>query len=182
MTTYISILRGINVGGNRKILMADLKNIYSDLKFKNIRTYIQSGNVIFDSPNTNENSIIEETLQNAIHNTYGFEVKVIVRTNKELIDIFNNNPFLSNDNLDLKKLYLSFLKEEPSKDKLLNISQIDTSPDLYNISGKDIFIYCNSKFSDCKITNLFFEKQLKVPVTTRNWNTISKLHQMIIDK
>ena len=182
MTTYISILRGINVGGNRKILMADLKKIYSNLKFKNISTYIQSGNVVFDSPNSNEKSIIEETLQKAIYNAYGFEVQVIVRTANELIDIFNKNPFLSNDNLVPKKLYLSFLKEEPSKDKLLNISQIDTSPDLYSISGKDIFVYCNSKFSDCKLTNLFFERKLKVTATTRNWNTITKLHQMIIDK
>jgi uncharacterized protein (DUF1697 family) len=108
MKRKIAILRGINVGGKRKILMADLKSLCENLGWKNIVTYIQSGNLIFDSDKPN--SELEINLEKAITEKFGFDVPVIVRTEKELETSINNNPFFDEDT-DIKQLHLTFLKE-----------------------------------------------------------------------
>ena len=97
MSKLISILRGINVGGKRKILMADLRELYEKLGFKNPQTYIQSGNVLFDYTGKKKIADIESTIYKAIQKAYDFEVPVIVRTVKEITDAYNNNPFATKD-------------------------------------------------------------------------------------
>jgi uncharacterized protein (DUF1697 family) len=182
MIKYISILRGINVGGNRKILMADLKSLYGKLCFSNVQTYIQSGNVIFDSEMKVSNTDLEQLIQQAISETFGFDVPVIVRTVEEMGDSIFNNPFWKEKNADIDRLHLTFLKETPFQEKLIKMINIDFSPDKFQVIGKDAFIFCSAGYSDSKLTNQFFESKLGVSATTRNWKTVVKLNELAMLK
>jgi uncharacterized protein (DUF1697 family) len=175
MNRKIGILRGINVGGKRKILMADLKSMCEKLGLKDVKTYIQSGNLIFNSDKPN--SELENNLEKAITEKYGFDVPVIVRTKKELENSINNNPFFDKD-ADIKQLHLTFLKEIPSKENMDKILTFNFEPDKFKIDDKDTFIFCAGKYHESKLTNNFFEKQLKIGATTRNWKTVMKLSEL----
>ncbi|SHG22125.1 Uncharacterized conserved protein, DUF1697 family [Salegentibacter echinorum] len=172
MNNKIAILRGINVGGKRKILMADLKQMFQDLGFTDIKTYIQSGNVIFKA--NAENKELENKIESAIKDKFGFDVPVIVRTSKELIESIGRNPFYK-PNADIKNLHLTFLKKEPGKENKQFTETYNYEPDKFIIDEKDVFVFCEGKYHQSKLTNNFFEKKLKVGATTRNWKTILKL-------
>jgi uncharacterized protein (DUF1697 family) len=175
MNKRIAILRGINVGGKRKILMTDLKSMCKKLELKNVKTYIQSGNLIFNSDR--QNSDLENNLERAILENFGFEVPVIVRTEKELESAINNNPFFDKDS-DIKQLHLTFLKEKPCQENVDKILTYNYEPDEFKIKDKDTFIFCSGKYHQSKLTNNFFEKQLMVGATTRNWKTVMKLLEL----
>ena len=180
MTRYISILRGINVGGRRKILMADLKLLYKGLGFSNVTTYIQSGNVAFDFPKTESQAKLSGKIKEAIDKVYGFDVPVIIRTAAEIAQAIAINPFLKETD-DIEGLFLAFLAEEPSKENLEKAKSIEFLNDAFEVIGKNVFISCSGRFSDSKITNNFFENKLKVAATTRNWKTVKKLHEIGVD-
>src|SRR5699024_982607 len=109
MNRKIAILRGINVGGERKIRMSDLKSLCKKQGWKDVETYIQSGNIIFTSDN--QNSDLEEALELAIKEKYRFDVPVIVQNSKKLQTSIDNNPFY-NQNIEINQLHLTFLKEK----------------------------------------------------------------------
>ncbi|MCF4100382.1 DUF1697 domain-containing protein [Gillisia sp. M10.2A] len=171
----IAILRGINVGGKRKILMADLKMLCEKLELQEVKTYIQSGNLIFSSHE--QNSDIENKLEKTISDEYGFEVPVIVRTSTELLSLVNKNPFY-NSKADINKLHITFLKFRAAKEDIDHVLTCTHEPDRFIIDGKEVFLYCEGKYHQSKLTNNFFEKKLKVPATTRNWKTILKLLEL----
>lgn len=179
MQKYIAILRGINVGGHRKILMKDLREIFQKMNFKNVQTYIQSGNVIFEFDDTAGISHMENQITNGIKTKYGFDVPVIVRKSEDLFEILNSNPFINSDDFDIDRLALTFLGKEPEADKVSIIEKIDFSTDKFKIIGNNAFVYCSGKYSDSKITNQFFENKLKIKATTRNWKTIKKLCELL---
>ena len=178
MTTYIAILRGINVGGKRKILMADLKAICEKLGYQNVQTYIQSGNVIFSSKKAIDVAKTETILEEIILKNYGFEVPFIILNKSEIEDAISKNPFQRND---IERLHLTFLKAIPENEKLEAIKKFDFSPDKFEIIGKNIFVFCSAGYSDSKLTNQFFETKLKTTTTTRNWKTVLKLQELLID-
>ncbi|HHH54290.1 MAG TPA: DUF1697 domain-containing protein [Bacteroidetes bacterium] len=173
----IAILRGINVGGKRKILMKDLKLVFEKLNFKDITSYIQSGNIVFDSAEGLDNNLLELKIKKAILDNFGFDVPVIIRTQKEINEIIAENPFLQND-VDISHLHLTFLNKIPEEQNLKLISKMNFSPDRFLINGKNIYIYCEGKYHKSKLTNNFFEKKLKVTATTRNWKTVLKLSEL----
>ena len=176
---YIAILRGINVGGNRKVPMAELKAACQKASFQNVRTYIQSGNVIFDAEEQ-EPSGLEVKIQEIIAETFGFDVPVIVRSVEEWFESINNNPFWKEKDADIDRLHLTFLKDLPTQEKLEKIKTIIFPPDKFEIIGKDVFVFCSAGYSDSKLTNSFFESKLKIPATTRNWKTVMKLNELLI--
>jgi uncharacterized protein (DUF1697 family) len=175
MTTYISILRGINVGGAKKILMNDLKEIYEGLGFREVITYIQSGNVIFQSGDFISNELAAETIRNAIFKKYGYEVPVLMRTVEEMQNTLKNNPFPKNKNNNPEKMHVTLLAELPEQQQLEKIRKYDYSPDRFEIIGKDVFLYCPNGYGTTKLSNSFFESRLKVSATTRNWKTVNAL-------
>jgi uncharacterized protein (DUF1697 family) len=177
MNRRIAILRGINVGGKRKILMADLKSMFEKLNFSNVQTYIQSGNVLFDLNEEIENTKLALNIELAIKDNFGFEVPVIVRTPEEINTAINLNPFYK-DETDIVHLHLTFLNEEPTAQNQENAASYNYEPDKFEIRGKDVFIYCAGKYHQSKLTNNFFEKKLKVNATTRNWKTVLKLQEL----
>jgi len=180
MQTYISILRGINVSGQKKIQMTDLKALYENLKFKNVSTYIQSGNVIFKRKRQSD-EVLAKKIQNAIYEKYSFEVPVIIRNVEELKNTIATNPFLKEKNINEEKLHITFLEKLPDKAKVHIIKNIDYSPDKFIIIDKEIFLYCPNGYGITKLSNNFFENNLKVTATTRNWKTVNKLVEIADD-
>ncbi|NQY68818.1 MAG: DUF1697 domain-containing protein [Flavobacteriales bacterium] len=176
---FVAILRGINVSGQKKILMADLRNILKKEGFSYIETYIQSGNIIFYSSEQNT-LILEKKIQNSIFKAYQFEVPVIVLTKAELLNTDRNNPFLQNNpSIDIKLLHVTFLKEEPIEKNLTKLNSFNFSPDEFVISSKTIYVYCPGGYGKTKLSNTFFGKKLKVSTTTRNWKTVTYLAESV---
>ena len=181
MTKYISILRGINVGGKRKILMVDLKELYKSLDFENVITYIQSGNVIFESKKKNYNAVAKaftKKIKEAIFEKYGFDVPVIIRSVEEIKNIIEINPYLKKEGVQIENLCVTFLSEVPTEENLEKINTYDYSPDLFQIIEDNTFLFIEVKYHRSKLTNNFFEKKLQVSATTRNWKTVSKLLEL----
>lgn len=177
MQIYIALLRGINVGGQKKIKMVDLRAYLQELNFQAIQTYVQSGNILFQY----ENSSIEE-LEKSIHDKilekYGFEVPVMIIQPQVLQQVIEQNPFTEADGRDLKRLYVTFLSDAPTLDRIEKLKEVDYSPEEYLIQNKHIYLYSPNNYGKAKISNNFFEKKLKVAATTRNWRTVNKLLEL----
>lgn len=178
MNTFISILRGINVSGHKKIEMAGLKALYEALGFKEVVTFIQSGNVVFKTSSNESDNDLEKKIEEAILAKYAFEVPVIIRTADELKRIISLNPFINEPGIDVEKLHITFLSEEPTQLKVESIKNVDFSPDRFKIVDTEIFIYCPNGYGNTKLSNNFFEAKLKVTATTRNLKTTGKLLEL----
>ncbi len=176
MKKRIAILRGINVGGKRKLPMADLKALLTQLNFSNVITYIQSGNVVFDTEQDLSDEALSQLLEKDIANTFQLDVPVIIRSPEALKSAVETNPFLKD--ADIAQLHLTFLSTEPANNLAQEIATIDFAPDQFHIQGNDVFIQCEGKYHQTKLSNTFFEKKLKVKATTRNWKTVMKLLEL----
>ena len=176
---FIAILRGINVGANRKVPMADLKVMCERLGLKNLQTYIQSGNIVFELAQPEPISELQHKLQHAFTKAFGFDIPVLIRTAEEWAETIEKNPFLKEENADIDRLHLTCLKEIPAPELLEKIKAYQYLPDCYEIIGREVYIYCAVGYGTSKLTNPFFESKLKVSATTRNWKTVMKLHEMI---
>ena len=157
MQTFISILRGINVSGQKKIWMADLKKLYEGLSFSDVKTYIQSGNVIFKSDSKTSDIEFAKKIEKAIFTKYNFEVPVIIRSKEELEKIISQNPFTKEKNIDLKKLHVTFLSETPDKEKIEQIKEADFLPDRFAIKGKEIYLHIPVSYGETKLSNNFLK-------------------------
>jgi len=176
MPVFLSILRGINVSGHRKVPMVELKTLYEELNFKNITTYIQSGNVVFNASNGKD---LSKQIEQKISKKYNFDVPIIIRTVDEMQNVLNNNPFLKSKNIDLEKLHITYLADNPLSENLDKIKTYNYEPDLFHIIGKEIYLYCPNGYGNTKLNNAFFENKLKVTATTRNWRTTNELFKIM---
>jgi uncharacterized protein (DUF1697 family) len=178
MKKFISILRGINVGGHKKIKMDALRQLFINLGYRNVKTYIQSGNVIFSSENT-ESGELEKIIAQEIIQTFGFEVPVLIFSAEELTDILENNPFGTDDAKDPSFIYITFLSENPNPDILKKIAGSTFRPDEFVNINRAVYLYCPGGYGNTKLTNTFFENKLKLTATTRNLNTATELFKLI---
>ena len=177
MKTYIAILRGINVSGQKKIKMADLKSLMEELNFGNVRTYIQSGNVVFECDECPAKEL-EKSIEEKIAGHYGFQVPTMVKTPDELEYVLHHNPFFNDPDKDPKRFYVTFLDEVPAPELVEKLKGIDYHPEAYVLDGKNIYFFSPAAYGRAKMNNNFFENKLKVAATTRNWNTVMKLVEM----
>jgi uncharacterized protein (DUF1697 family) len=175
MPKFISILRGINVGGSRSIPMAELKTLYEALNFKRVTTYIQSGNVIFKC---DEVAGLSLRIENKIRERYNYEVPVILRTLDEMKEILKRNPYIKEEGIHQDKLHVTFLKEYPHPELIDKIKTNGYENDRFVVEANEVFLYCPNGYGRTKLTNSFFESKLKVVATTRNWNTVNKLVEL----
>ena len=174
MPTYICILRGINVSGQKIIKMDALRKSFEEMKFKNVRTYIQSGNVLFESKEIS-NTSLEKQIQKKLLQDYGFHVPVLVKETKNLKSAVKNNSFIDRKNIDIDRLYVTFLAEKPSQTNIDKITPEQYAPDEFILSGNIVYLYCPGGYGNTKLSNNFFENKLKVVATTRNWKTVNEL-------
>jgi len=174
---YISLLRGINVSGQKKIIMKDLKALYEKIGFTNVVTYIQSGNVIFDSDGSDDDVIVK--IQSAITKLYGFNVPVQVREVKHFESIIKACPF---SELDLvaegTRVMVTFLADVPSDVHIDKLMEYVKEPERLVLVGQEVYLHCPNGYGTSKLNNNFIEKKLGVGATTRNWKSVVKLWEL----
>lgn len=176
MKKFITLLRGINVSGQKIIKMSELKLLFEDIGFQNVQTYIQSGNVIFYS---NEISIdkLEIKISSSLKNKFGFDVQVIILSPGEIEYALKNNPFIRKKK-EFERLYVTFLSDAPSKENIQMLNSIDYSPEQYKIDKKLIYLFLPNGAGKAKLKNNLFENKLKIFGTTRNWKTVMALSEL----
>ena len=172
--TYTCFLRGINVGGNNKILMKDLSALLVKNGCKNVKTYIQSGNIVLSSSLTQDK--IEENITHLIKATYGFDVPCTTISKEHLTNLIVNNPFIGDASLIQKNIYFTICDREILKEdvSLIKESKQFTTEKIH--AYKDtIYIYYEQGYGKTKVHNNFIERKLKLSATTRNLNTMNKM-------
>lgn len=177
MQSYVCLLRGINVGGHRIIKMADLRELLKKEGFEQVKTYIQSGNILLQSKETDTEQLAEQ-IATAIQQEFGFEVPTLVITPDTLERVVQHNPFLEEAE-ELKTLHVTFLQKQPSKDQLEGLAQMDFTPDKMAVHPDYVYLFCPGPYHKTKLSNAFFEKELGTSATTRNWKTVLKLQEML---
>lgn len=174
---YVVFLRGINVGGARKMKMSDLNDLCISLGLKNILTYIQSGNIILESNKIQD--VLEREIELKISEQFGFEVVIISRKQQEYERLITANPYCNAQDFDISKCYVCILKQIPIDFKLQELENGVISEDKFTVMDQNIYIYYKDSYSNSKLNNNFFENKLKIKATTRNWNTILKMKEML---
>lgn len=181
MPIYLALLRGINVSGKKIIKMEDLRKLMGDAGYTNVKTYIQSGNIVFES--TEKSKIkIAKAIEKLIESNYGFDVTVFITDKGSLEKAIDGNPFADGrkeEQAGLKKLYVTFLSEVPSAENMGKLRLTPIGDDLIELIEDILYFKLESKASDSKLSNNLIESKLKVKATTRNWNTSLKLLTMM---
>ena len=181
MTVYIALLRGINVGGHNIIKMAELKQLFESMGLYEVKTYIQSGNVVFKS--NEEEEVLCNKIEHEINSVFGFSVTVVLRTSEELEQIITNLPFSEEEiskaamSTEAETLYVALLTNAPLQEKAELLEIYKGQEDKYEIIGREVFLLFNNKsIRNSKLPNNL--NKLDVPNTVRNWKTINKLASM----
>lgn len=174
MPIYISLLRGINVGGNKIIKMEALRALYETLGFTDAKTLLQSGNVVFQSDLTNRHEIAT-SIEQGIETTFNCQSMLFIRTMTEWQAIVANHLFTEDALQDPSKLLVTFLMETPSKDALQGLMDSHDGPEVIRHQGRELYIYYPDGMGKSKLSNPVIERKLKILGTGRNWNTVMKL-------
>ena len=174
---YVALLRGINVGGKNKMLMAHLSEMFHKAGCKNVRTFIQSGNVIFDC-SAKVSAQVPRLVAEQITDALGYNTPVVLRSLLELEEAVNNNPFLKPDS-DLGLLHLVFLAALPEPSKVAALDPQRSPGDEYVVRGREIYLSLPNGAGESKLTNAYFDSKLSTISTGRNWRTVTKLLEMM---
>lgn len=167
------MLRGINLGARNRVSMADLRTLVEKLGGQDVRTYVVSGNVVFESSQSADE--LAGAIQKGITEATRLTVDVLVRTPKELATVAATRPF---PNADPAFLYVTFLAETPASDHLAGIDATRFEPDEFRLIGRELFLHCPNGYGNSRLTNGYFEKKLGMAATTRNWRTVNALTEM----
>ena len=173
---YIALLRGINVGGNTMIKMADLKLRFEELGFRNVVSYINSGNIAFDANKTAEARLIDK-IETALEPSFGRRVDVMVREQKDIERVIKNNPFDGQFDSH-KEMHVLFLKDEMPPEKREQLLESALEGERYEVKGREIYCHLPTGVANSLMTKGFFEKKPKVSTTARNWRTVEKLAEL----
>lgn len=170
--TYLALLRGINVGGKNRLSMTDLSRIVALAGGTDVRTYIQSGNVVFRAE-ADLSAAISRGLQEAL----GLSVPVVLRTHAELAAVVAKNPFLA-QGADPDALNAMFLADWPEEEAVRALDPERSPGDAYVVVGREVYMHCPKGLARCKLTNDYFDRRLKTTSTVRNWRTVLKLLEL----
>ena len=174
MTAWIAFLRGINMGGHNKIKMDDLTRLFESLALKNVTTFIQSGNVTFETAGKNADALARR-IGDALQESLGNEVPVFLRTLSEIQDLVKLDPFKAITADAGDKKYVVFLYAEPGREPVLPLRSAREGLEAFHIRKREVFVLSRNVNGRFGFPNNFIEKELGVPATTRNWTTVSKL-------
>jgi uncharacterized protein (DUF1697 family) len=178
MTAYVSLFRGINVGGNHQVSMANLKAVHESLGLQHVLTYIQSGNVIFHSAEADVPQL-QRQIEAAFEQRFGFHSDVMVRTVAEFNEIIEKNPFQSQQNKESKWMVVMFLAARPDDTAQDNLLKAYDGPEEIFFIGQEMYIYYTNGMGRSKLSGNFIERKLKTVGTARNWNTVLRLQEML---
>lgn len=177
MKTHLALLRGVNVSGHNMIKMEALKTTLEAIGFKNVQTYIQSGNVFVDSEEENA-AAVGFAIKQEIFKVFGHEVPIVMVSQSDLEACFKNNPFLQEKDLDMKKLYVAFVSTNLKKEHINDLKISQFKPDEASIDENKIYIKYAVGAGKTRLDQKYIEKKLSVTATIRNWNTVTQLLKM----
>lgn len=175
---YIALLRGINVAGQKSIKMAELKELFEDLKFRNVQTYIQSGNVLFEYHDWETGPMVT-AIEKAIKKKFSFEVDVVVRTEKDWPKILKSNPYGAEAKKEPKFLHVFMLKAKPKAPKLDELETYCQNGEKFTLRGSELYVYYGAGAGKSKLALSIIEKKLRISGTARNWLTMQTLAEML---
>lgn len=176
-SVLVALLRGINVGGKNKLPMKDLAAIFAKAGCGSVKTYIQSGNVVFTSPAGGCDGLADN-LSKMIDKQFGHRPPVVLRSLKEMEEVVRANPF-TKDGADEKALHVVFLADKPSTEAVKSLDPNRSPGDAFTVRGQDIYLKLGKGMGNTKLTNAFFDSKLKTISTARNWNTVQTLVEMM---
>jgi uncharacterized protein (DUF1697 family) len=170
----VALLRGINVG-KKQLAMADLRTVFEAVGCEDVTTYVQSGNVVFRTTKTDAELL--GAVERRLASDHGLDVRVLLRTPKQLASVLAGNPFLE-DGRDPAKLHVTFLAEQPDRARIRGLDPSYGAPDQLEVVGREVYLHCPNSYGRTKLNNAFVERKLGVAATTRNWRTVTKLAEL----
>jgi uncharacterized protein (DUF1697 family) len=176
LTTYVVLLRGVTPSGRNRVPMADLREALADAGLQDVRTYIQSGNAIVRS------ALAPAALQALVHDVIaariGADLSIFVRTRQELQDVVEANPFAAETAQATDRIYYTLLASPPDTGRLQALHALDTGADRVQVVGQTLYTLYATRHSDSRFNNNFYERQLRLAATTRNFNTLTRLIEL----
>ncbi|HLY42305.1 MAG TPA: DUF1697 domain-containing protein [Terracidiphilus sp.] len=180
MPKYVVLLRAVNVGGYGKLAMADFRRILADLGYRNVQTYIQSGNAVFDAPD--QPPKVTKAVASALEKFTRAPASVLIRTHEELTRVINANPFAAEAAADGARVHVAFLSGSPPASAAAGLERIVTQyperRDRYHLSGDTLYLHLPDGAAETRFTPDRVHRALGFNGTARNWNTVLKLHAM----
>ncbi len=177
MKTFIALLRGINVSGQKIIKMQELRAALESLGLVEVKTYVQSGNVVFKS-SAGSAASLGGKIAEQIKTSFGFDVPVFVLSANELQSVAGANPFTADPSIDASKLHVTFLDAPPPKGADSVLQTLAATEERFHVGKREIYLYCPNGYGNTKLSNTAIEKKLGVGATTRNWKTVNALLAM----
>jgi len=174
MPVIVSMLRGVNLGPHHRLKMDALRALYETLGFKDVQTYVQSGNVVFRS-DARDPAAVAAQIENAIECKFGFRAETIVRTASELRKAVERNPFAARRDLEPNKFLVTFLAGDPDPEGRKKLLEMETGPVEVRIEGREVYMYFPDGLARPKLSWMQVAKLLKTAGTGRNWNTVEAL-------
>jgi uncharacterized protein (DUF1697 family) len=176
-TTYLALLRGINLGPKNKISMPELADVFANAGCQDVRTYIQSGNVICEA--IPEVSVrLPELITKEIQKRFGHKVPVMLRTTGEMRGVIRENPFLEEGAAE-DVLHVMFLADLPRPGAVKSLDPGRSPPNRFNVRGKEVYLLCPEGFARTKLTSSYFDSKLGTIGTVRSWRTVTKLLELM---
>jgi uncharacterized protein (DUF1697 family) len=170
VTRQVALLRAVNVAGHNKVSMTELRAMFESLGHQDVLSFIQSGNVVFSSART----VREEQLEAVIRDRFGVQSTVLLRTGAELRAVLAANPFTGRDT---GKLHVSFLKHRAAPAAVRRLDLARFRPDECVVRGREVYLFLPGGMGRAKLP-AYVDRQLDVPATARNWNTVAKLAEL----
>lgn len=176
---YVALMRGVNVGGKNMVPMKDLVGIFAAAGCGDVVTYIQSGNVVFRADDKVVKRL-ESVIAKKVEERFGFKVPVVLRTASEMEAVVRGNPFLK-VRVAEETLHVSFLADHPGKNLVAELDEMRSPPDEFAVIGREIYLKLVNGAARTKLTNAYFDSKLKTVSTMRNWRTVLKLAEMMVE-
>jgi uncharacterized protein (DUF1697 family) len=176
MPAYVAMLRGVNVA-QKTIKMERLRAAFEELGFTCVRTYVQSGNVVFQAGRASA-AVLSKRIEDRILRKFGFSVPVILKTSKEMEEIVSRNLFVKEKAIDHSKLHVTLLSKAPPGAGAENLKALAAKSERFRVSNQEVYLYCPDGYGKTKLSNSTIERKLSVVATTRNWKTLNALLEM----
>ena len=178
MARQIAFLRAINLASNRRVSMSALRELLTDLGYDDVRTHLQSGNVVLTSSVSAKR--LEGDLEKHLAARLGLDIQVLVRTRNQLADVIKRNP-LGKVADNPSRYMVSFLSAKPSAKVVRELAKVDVAPEQFVVSGREIYAWYPNGFQKARLGKVLSEQWLGVTATARNWNTVTKLLELADD-
>ncbi|HEY3682672.1 MAG TPA: DUF1697 domain-containing protein [Streptosporangiaceae bacterium] len=176
MATYLALLRGVNVGSN-KVIMADLRALFTELGHADARTHLQTGNVVFTA-DTGDRAKLAATIADAIESAMAVTTTVLLRTRDELAALIAADPYGA-QGIDPARRYVTFLDSAPAPGLVAALDPAYGAPDEFTVGDRAVYVHCPNGYGRTKLSNAFFERRLKVPATSRGFRVTAKLLDLL---